>query len=1536
MNDSSLAVSGRSQIVEGSQENGHAATPQNGSEIAVLAMPCRFPGAASLAEYWDKLAAGRETITRFSDEELLKAGVERSLLGRADYVKANGALAGIDQFDAAFFDFAKGEAELLDPQHRLFLEIAWQALEEAGYNPETTDALIGVYAGASMSTYLLYNLAWTQDLSDPALYYLALIANDKDFLATRVSYKLKLRGPSVTVQTACSTSLVAVHVACQALLNGECDIALAGGVSVRVPQEMGYVYQDGMVLSPDGHCRAFDAAAAGIVGGSGVGVVVLKRLAEAVAAGDPIVGVIKGSAINNDGGLKVGFTAPSVAGQAAVINEAQAIAGVEPDSVSYIEAHGTGTPLGDPIEIAALTEAFRVGTSRRGFCALGSVKTNIGHVDAAAGVAGLIKTLLALQHKQLPPSLHFERPNPQIDFATSPFYVNTELREWRAEAGPRRAGVSSFGIGGTNAHVIVEEAPERAPSGPGRRWQPVVLSARTRTALERATANLATELERQPDLKLADVAFTLATGRQAFTHRRVVVGERVEEALNALRGEGGPVDSGEWSEGQRPVVFLFPGQGAQYVGMGQGLYREEERFRTEVDRCAELLTPRLGFDLRQVLYPSAGEAAAAAECLTETAVAQVGLFVTEYALAQLWMGWGVQPQVMVGHSVGEYVAATVAGVFELEAALRVVAERGRLMQQAPRGAMVAVSASEAELLPLLREEVSIAAINGPQVAVVGGPPAAIQEFEGVLTAHGLVGRRLRTSHAFHTAMMEGMLPAFGAYLEGLPLRPPKVPYISSRTGAWISEREATDPQYWVKQAREPVRFEQGLRTVLQDPNLILVEVGPGTTLAGLAQRHPARGVERVVLTSLGRASDSEPDSAHLMTSLGQVWVNGGGVDWQAVYRGEQRHRVPLPSYPFERQRYWVEPPSQATKPTPLSKNGDIGEWFWVPSWRRTAIPPQQVAAGAKTYVVFQDEAGIGAGVGARLREAGQSVITVQRGDRFRRVDETTFTVCPGAAEEYEELWTVLGQADRLPHAIVHVWSVTAGEDAAADDRELQERGVFSLLYLAQALGHQGAEAAVELTVVSDGLHEVVGGERIEPTKALLLGPLKVIPQELGQVRCRSLDIEDGAAAEEAIEQVYREVQQPGGDRVVAYRRGHRWVQGVERVALPPVTGLPAVLRERGVYLITGGLGGLGLSLASYLAQQCQARLLLTSRTPFPPRDQWEQLPDDDPRRDSITKLKAVEAQGAEVLIWSANVADRQGMEIAIADAETCFGPLNGVIHAAGIAGDGVQSPLPTTTLAQCQEVFRAKVQGTRVLAELLAGRNVDFVALMSSLASQLGGLSFTAYAAANLYLDAFAISQNQRQSSPWVAINWDGWQSGRTGLALPQTALLINESEGQEAFGRVMDWCNPGQILVSTSDLQARIEQWISLKPPAVGAPQRKKEQLILNLRTSREKPYTAPRTALEHKLAEIWQDLLGVEPISMDDNFFDLGGDSLLATQILSRTKSATGIDVPLRTVFDDPTIGALAAAMEATQNRTPEPIEMSTTAEQRVELEI
>jgi amino acid adenylation domain-containing protein len=1504
------------------------------TEIAVIGLAGRFPGAPDVHHLWLDLVAGREGISFFTAEELIAAGIDAALVERPDYVKAKGYLGGVDLFDAAFFGLNPREVELMDPQHRLFLECAWEALEDAGWDAERFPGLIGVYAGESMNTYLLMNLLSHLELVASADTLQASLGNDKDPLTARVSYKLNLKGPSITIQSASSTSLVAVHSACQALVNRDCDMALAGGVSIHLPEKSGYLYQEGGTVARDGHTRAFDAGSTGFVSGNGCGVVVLKRLSEALADRDHVYAVIKGTACNNDGSHKVSFMAPSVDGQVQLYELAYANAGVDPGTVSYVECHGTGTAMGDPIEISALSQAFAAHTSRQGFCAIGSLKTNIGHLDTAAGVCGLIKAVLALHHRTLPPSLHFQTPNPRIDFAGSPFFVNSELRPWEvAEGTPRRAGVTSLGMGGTNAHVVLEEAPPPAPTSGSRPHQLLLLSAKSAAALERATARLADHLRQSSGLDLPDVAFTLTQGRKPFQHRRALVAGGASGladaalALETLDPERLSTTAPE--PGDRPVAFLFPGQGAQYPGMGRGLYESEPSFRADVDLCCRLLQPHLGLDLRQALFAD-DDVGGPSGRLQGTQLAQPALFVVSWAMARLWMSWGVRPEAMLGHSIGEYVAACLAGVLSLEDALALVAVRGRLMSQMPPGAMLGIPLPEADVLPLLGEELSLAAVNRPAVCVVSGPVEAIDELAARLAGQELACRRLHTSHAFHSRMMEAVLEPFLEQVERVRLEPPRLPFLSNVTGTWIREEQAIDPAYWARQLRQAVRFADGVALLLAEPHRILLEAGPGHALSTLARQHPAAGPGHAMIATLRHPKQSDTDPAFLLHALARFWLAGGEVDWTGFWAGERRRRLSLPCYPFERRRFWIDPLPAARRPQgqpgPAGRRNDPAEWFYVPAWKQSRLPvavAETVAAETpESWLVLLDNCGLGEALAERLEETGKSVVRVAEGETWSR-GPAGFTVAPGRPADYDALLEALG---RNPTHVLHLWNVSTGAselDAALDN------GFYSLVFLAQALGRQSVTDPTAITVVSNGLCDVTGEEPLDPLKATLLGPVTVIPREYPNLSCRSVDVTLGGPRSLArtAGQILTEIGGAPALPTVAFRGNLRWARTYEPVPLP--AGAPPRLRQGGVCLVTGGLGGIGLELAEYLAREAQARLVLVGRSAFPERERWADwlaLHDEsDAIRRKIERLLAIEELGGEVLALSADATDLAAMREVLVAAERRFGTVHGVIHAAGVAGGGL---LQGKVREAAERVLAPKVRGALVLAELFAGSELDLFVLNSSITVLLPQVGQADYVAANAFLDAFAVAR-ARTGAAAVAIGWDAWRE--TGMAVAtevpeewkarrQESLAqgLASLEGVEAFHRIAASGLP-QAVVSKTDLDSRWTENERLVPLAALAEAALAE--AAHPRPAIAAAYVQPQTDLERAVAVVWQEILGVEPVGLHDNFFELGGNSLAGLRLVGRLRERLGIGLSEVSLYEAPTVGALARmiAARAAENETP-----------------
>lgn len=1525
---------------------------KTGWEIAVIGLSCRFPGAKHINEFWENLKNGVESISFYSEQELIDSGVDPGLIKNPNYIKAYGFLSDTEYFDSHFFDYTPKEAESMDPQMRIFHECAWQALEDAGYNTEAYRGMIGLYAGASPNWHW-EALSMFSGKMDEMGYFAASQLYDKDYLGLRISFKLNLRGPSFTMYTACSTSLVAIHLACQALLNGECDMALAGGVTVSRLNKMGYFYSEGMISSPEGHCRTFDAKGNGFVGGDGVGIVVLKRFETAATDGDHIYSVIKGSAINNDGERKVGFTAPSVEGQAEVIRISQQMAEVEPETIGYIEAHGTATALGDPVEIEALNLAFN--TERKGYSGIGSVKTNIGHLDSAAGAAGFIKTVLALHHRLIPPSLHFESANPKIDLENSPFYVVNQLSPWNNSKYPLRAGVSSFGIGGTNAHVVLEEAPKKKDSSGTRKWHLVLLSAKTGSALDIMTDNFVKFLKNNPGIHMADAAYTLGVGRKGWRHRRMAVCSSRDDAINTLSTHHSPGNHSFLSrENNPPLIFMFPGQGSQYINMGLELYQKEPVFRETMDRCFEILTAFTANSIKDILYPppespvsasskhqpdaefSNPSPAANPGKINHTEIAQPVIFIIAYCLAKLLMKWGITPYAMIGHSIGEYVAACLSGVFSLEDAIRLIALRGKLMQSMPGGAMLSVPLSENDLIPLLNEEIALAAVNGPSRCVVSGTYQAIELFEKQLQEKGYKSTHLHTSHAFHSKMMEPIMAEFHENVTPLQLNRPQIPYISNVSGDWITVDQAASPRYWTNHLRAPVRFSDGLEELLKKENAIFLELGPGKTLSTFVNQHNNKKSNQSVLNLLRHPQEKISDVYFLLTKLGQLWLYGGKIDWEEFYSPGKRCRVPLPTYPFEGHRYLLETGAtrinagagMMLKSSKINKKPDIADWFYTPSWKRDKLTlthhESKEQINRLNMLIFMNEGDFPRQLAQYLERQCPHITMVTPAREFAKNGENQYQINPQKSHDYVALLGELQKSGHMPNRIIHLWGVTGYESGnwqLEGIRKTLDMGFYSLLYTAQALGKLKITVETGIKVVTNNMQEIIGKELLFPEKATVLGAVKVIPLEYPNISCSSIDIDlcnSNSWQEELLKQLLVELTAATSDQVIAYRGKHRWVQTFTPTPLEKSNHVPPLLRKRGVYLITGGVGGIGLSLARYLSESVQARLILTGRSTFPARDSWEKWLDthekNDSTSDKIKEIKKIEALGGEVLVLSADVANEEKMQHVMTRVKKQYSQINGVIHAAGLADRGV---IQQRTREMTEEVLSPKVTGTIVLDRLVKNVQLDFFVICSSLNSFLPSIGQIGYCAANAFLDAYAYHKASCEDIPIASINWGGWQEvgmaarARAARSADKSQYGILTSEGIEAFCRIINEPMP-QVAVSPGDLFMLLEQVKAFEAGDSSAIESVIDAVPPENTLQRPElttKYAAPKDELEKKLVQIWQKYFGFETIGIYDDFFELGGDSLKGMMFINSYKELLGEIVHITAIYDAPNIAELTA---------------------------
>ncbi|KGJ03792.1 Acyl transferase domain-containing protein [Paracoccus halophilus] len=1375
------------------------------SDIAIVGMAAQLPGAAGVREYWDNLCNGVESIQRVPQADLIARGESRARLSDPNYVPSAVILDQYDAFDAEFFGLSPKEAAIMDPQHRKFLETCWHALEDAAHVPGRFDGNIGVWAGCGMGSYFYWNVCSNRDLVDGVGHFLLRhTGNDKDFLSTRASHVFDLKGPSVNVQTACSTSLVAIHMACQSLQSGECDMALAGGVTIEMPHGVGYLYKENEILSPDGHCHAFDHRAQGTVFGSGSAVVTLRRLKDALADGDHIWAVIKGSAINNDGAAKAGYLAPSVEGQAQAVAEALVMSGVSSDSIGYVECHGTGTALGDPIEVAALNQAYaRVSDgTRQGPCQIGSVKTNIGHLDTAAGSAGLIKSALAVHHGRIPPSLGYEKPNPAIDFDGGPFRVNDRLGDWPIP-GLRRAGVNSLGVGGTNAHIILQEPP--APQASGESDWPfhiLTVSGRSKAALDANSAALAEWLAANPDTNMADLSWTLTQGRRHFDRRRVLIAHDAAEAAALLANPDARVvfDHQPVADAAE-AVFMLPGGGAQYAGMARGLYETEPVFREWMDRGLDHMAQAHGTDLRALWLPEPGAEAEADRRLLQPSLQLPLLMITEYALAQLWMGWGVRPAALIGHSMGENTAACIAGVMSFEDCIGLVRLRGLVMDRVPAGGMLSVPLEPHEFQTELEElALDLAAVNGPAMSVVSGPDAALDRFAERMAAREIECQRIAISIAAHSRLLDGIMPEFRAYLAGIQLNPPQIPIVSNRSGIEMTAEQATSPDYWTAHLRGTVHFADGITHLAQVPGRVFLEVGPGRAMQAMAKANAAVAAGQVVST-LRHRDHATGDDTYFMAALARFWACGGSIDWEQIWGGARRQRLSLPGYVFQRKRYFIERSSGLVPEAAeeLARIETPEEWGWRPAWKLASPnieigPDGPVAHGAQTWLVFADELGLGARLVENLRGRGQRVAVVTPGDTFADKGDGQFALpLESDREGYEMLLAGLAGQDMVPTRILHLWSVTQGAHFRAGSSLLNsqlERGFFGLLHLAQAIGAELPDAKLDLIAVCNDALRVADEAAPVPEKSTAAGPIRVMPHEMPNISARLVDIrvpEGRAKNLDALAgQLLEEALSPSGAAVAAWRDGRRFEQRLEPVALDD-DGMAAIPQGASC-LITGGFGGIGQAIARELAQRGGAKLALTTRGRV-----------DSPAVQA--SVKQLEAMGAEVLALRADVTSPEEMARAVAETRARFGGVDVVLHAAGTIRDSL---IAAKTDDDAWDVLAPKMLGTRALIQALAEQPAGLTVLFASTSSVIAPAGQADYVAANEYLNAVARSAPPALGRV-VAVNWGVWADAgmaaramgldtASAVAAPDKRPLLDESlpmPGGREFRsalRIEDW----------------------------------------------------------------------------------------------------------------------------------------------------
>ncbi|MEZ0109061.1 phthiocerol/phenolphthiocerol synthesis type-I polyketide synthase E [Catenulispora sp. EB89] len=1426
-------------------------TVSRGTEIAVVGMAGEFPAASTVDELWSRLKEGEECLSRFSEEQLVAAGGDRVRIRSTGYVAARGTLEHAEDFDAAFFGIAPSEAAVMDPQQRRFLHVVWSALEHAGYSVAGAQR-VGVFAGAGTNTHVSRLAVPTDPDSDEA--WRVSLWNDNDFLATRAAYKLNLTGPAMTVQSACSTSLLSVILAAQSLLAGDCDLAVAGGAAVKTPQVRGYIYTSGGILSPDGRCRPFDRRSGGTVPGNGVAAVVLKRLDDAVADRDTIHAVMRGYGFNNDGSEKVSYSAPSAVGQAGAVGDAHRTAELKASEVGYIEAHGTGTALGDAIEIAALRQVF-AGVDN--LVRLGSVKGNVGHLDIAAGITGFIKTCLMVRDGLFVPTMHFEEANAELRLDESPFEICRKLEKWET-AGLRIAGVSSFGIGGTNTHVVVEEPPVRSAPDSAHVPEVIMLSGASAEAVDRRRRQLADHLAASGTTGLADVAFTLARGRRPMEYRSAFAAGSVEQLISELGVSGGTRRSGA----ELPVVFMFPGGGTLHAGAATALMASEPIFRQRLEECVAAYSEHTRASVRRFLVDQVRDA-------VPFSITLQAIFAFEYALSEALLARGVRPAALIGHSLGEYSAALAAGVFDLRTAAAAVEARSQVLDRAD-GTMLSVALPASAVAAVLPAGLSIAAINTDDFTVVSGSHQDIDAFERKLQVQQVEVRRVPIAAAAHSALLDPGLPGFRSHMASTSFHRPKTPLISNLTGDWADAAQFTDPDYWVRQLREPVNFAAGIRTALSlEPTPILVEVGPGHDLSSLVSR--AKGSREGVVTVCPPDRD---DSRLVALAVARVWEYGAtihGIEDRTTPRG----RVPLPTYPFANDRQ----PSAGAEP-PRAR--PLDDWFYAPVWR-PSVSPLSLSAGAAGRILL-----------AGLSDPGDLAALLGLADH----EVTVAHRMPGGH------WVGMPE-DPAWRPTTVVFGVD--DEPCGDPVEGEADRAAGFLELVRRFDGDSA-SRIRFVIVGNGLHEVNGGDCVCPERRQLAGLCISLAQELEWFDWIILDPGSDPANAADPGTLVAEISADSTDRVVAYRGAHRFVRNFVQVGLRSEPG-PRVPAAGKTYLLTGGLGRIGQLLVSHLIDKVGANVVLLSR----------RRPEDTPpyTRDA-----------AAVRHVSGDVSRVEDVRRAVEEAKRSFGRLDGVFHLAAVTrGRSVPRRGSATDREDLLEQLLPKVGGARALAEVLAGTELDFCVLFSSNAGVLGGLGLGAYAAANAVLDGFSSEAGRRTATRWVTVSWDGWPgvgatSFRDGGRSSLDAFELSAEEAIEAMGRVLAAEGLSWIVVSRGSFEDRQRLWVAERGLArPGHVDQARSRVSSDSEDEAGRNPAIPdgeriddesRDGIERVLCRLWSEVLGIEATPRTD-FFNQGGHSLLGVRLLRRIEEETGVALPPYVIAHAPTPGRLAPLVAA-----------------------
>lgn len=1443
-------------------------------DIAIVGFAGRFHNSKNIREFWENLVQGNELLHRFNEEELIAKGVDMTTLNNPNYVPVKSMVDNAESFDFKFFGYTKHEANAMDPQTRIMHELVWTALEDAGYNPDTYTGKVGAFLSASEHTNWLAHTATTNsDAVNP--FFLSQLRN-KDFISSLISYSLNLTGPSYHTTTACSSSLVSTHIACRSLLLRECSVALAGGVSLVTDASSGYMYEEGMIVAKDGHCRTFDAESSGCIKGNGGAVVVLKRMEDAIRDNDHIYAIIRGTATNNDGKDKAGYTAPSVDGQANCIKLAQKFGDVSYDSISYIEAHGTATRLGDPIEISALNKAFNNDTNHT--CAIGSVKSNMGHLDVAAGVAGLIKMSLALKNKQIPASLNFNTPNPLIDFESGPFKVQTALTDWKhTDDQPLRAGVSSFGIGGTNAHVVVEEFVPEKTSNSNKAFQLYPITAKTETALENYRTEFTNFLQNTAENK-ADVAYTLATGRKGFENRSFLMTDKSQEIVYNTASEN------QIASENPAIVFMFPGQGNQYFEMLKDAYQEEPFIKEILDNGFDTLQKLTGEDYKEIIgYTETSNK----DLINNTKYTQPILFLVEYALAKYLMNLGIQPSQMIGHSLGEYVAACIAGVFSFDDGLKIIVKRAVLMSELEEGTMLALGVSAEEIQTLLTNGIDLAAVNTNNTCVVSGDNDHINIFKEILEDREIPYTELKTSHAFHSYMMDDMLDTFESELQNIAFQAPTIPFISNLTGKEITAEEAISANYWVRHLRQTVKFVEGLSNIQLPKETIFVEVGPGKSMRSFCKQH--KDIRQCTTIGVMRhVKETQKDTFELTKAIGLLWANGAEINWERYYQNETRCKVSVPTYQFDYHAldFIVDPFAEIFMKKFSEKTVQpYKDWFYHKSWKKSVLTTETKFDAKDGVLLFSEKNALSDVLKNNLITEKQNVYEVFKGERFENYEKLQFGILKNEEADYFQLFNSLAAQNITCGHVVYNWNFEG------NTQEAITKAFIPLVNICKALINYQPKARKKLTIIADFGNAILGTEQqnILTTTIATIG--NVLAQENSNIITQTIDITVDKISPKDLYVVCDELNFNTNQSNVAYRNNKRWVDFYEnlQVVEKPTT----TIKAEKVYLITGGLGFLGRTLATHLTKKFNAKVVLTGRQKLPKEALWNtyDAKDESATARKINILKEFRKNTENVHYYPLELTDTEQFQETIAHIEAEVGTISGVIHAAGNIDNQTFKFIENIDQESIQAQFDPKIKATQNIDTVFKNKSLDFVWTSSSLASVLGGLSYGTYATANRFIDAFV--QNRKN---WIAVNLDGL--GKGAIEAHQIVAVFEQTLHYKFLNQcVVSMKNPNAVIaaqIQSKELEETIESTVKALP--------------------KNSNYIPPETETEKSLAAIWENFFGYSPISSTENFFELGGDSLKAMTLIKRIHKHYNVEISLLDFFSKPTIKELSGEIDIT----------------------